>query len=703
MHVSTQSGRTRHRLTCSRRVAPACRVVAVAIAVWLGSATVAGAAVHAPGAWRFRGGMVGGAGGGSNMLPATGSDGHGNTWMVYQPSYLQSQSSFPVYGQTANLQVNGQQPSFPGNTLGRVDDKTGELVMDNLQAGTFTVTRRILLDTDAGGIRVTDVIHNGQSTEQQLQLQLSSSTNFVVQQAQLVPDPKRPGHNLAWIGAVPAGPGRAAVDVYAGPGAKVSPTIDSQPGNNVATATAQVTVPANGQVSFVHYHLVATSAEQGTQWVTSMRPGKLLADLPRDVRRSIVNFRTAASLLGDQEVLRGDLLDVVELRNGDRLNGTLTDKGYRLDTFYGTVELPVDRVVGIINTGQYRPRQLLVTADGQIFGGHLEQPTIPIQLTSGQTVAVPLAQVARVGYRKRPTESDDGTDTDAAAGQLRPPYVLLSTGDRVGVRLAPGPIPVVTRYGPLSLSPDVLSGIAFANEDASTHTISLTDGSHFSGLVTLAEFSATLTPGGSGGATTMPATVPAIAPGMAVHFPVGSLNRIVFGGDDVDAADKVAPEDAPALHLRKDDLLVGTLSGPLKVDTAFDTLSVDAGELRSLARSKDNGADVAVTTWDGTTFNGQVQEPTVACHLNCGVDVRVPIDLIDSYTNPSPTVPAMLQEQIRKLVTDLDADDWQARDAAEKQLVKLGPAVAGVLRQVRDKQPPEAQQRIDAVLRQLKK
>ena len=56
-----------------------------------------------------------------------------------------------------------------------------------------------------------------------------------------------------------------------------------------------------------------------------------------------------------------------------------------------------------------------------------------------------------------------------------------------------------------------------------------------------------------------------------------------------------------------------------------------------------------------------------------------------------------MRSKVQQLVKDLDADDWQQRDAAEKDLVKLGPSVAGTLRQVRDKQPPEAQQRIDAV------
>ena len=315
---------------------------AAALATALSAGPAAAVRNTTPGAWRFmRSGFAGAGGGGGGQLPVTGSDGHGNTWMVYQPSYLQSQSNMPVYGQTANIQINGQQPANAGNNAARVDEKTGELVMENMPAGSFTLTRRVLIDTDAGGVRVTDVIRNtANGPSRPVTVTLSSSVNYGVQQSQMVPDPKRPGKAAGVGRAVPAGPGRAVVDVYASPGAKVSPTIEAQPGNNMATATLAATVPANGQVAFVHYHLVTQTADQATAWVAAMRPARLLADLPKDVRRSVVNFRTAGGLLGDQDVLRGDLLDTVELRNGDKLNGTLTDAAFKLDTFYGTVDLP---------------------------------------------------------------------------------------------------------------------------------------------------------------------------------------------------------------------------------------------------------------------------------------------------------------------------------------------------------------------------
>ena len=149
-----------------------------------------------------------------------------------------------------------------------------------------------------------------------------------------------------------------------------------------------MTVPANKEIAFAHFHMVVNNQDQGTQWISAMKVAKLFADVPKEIRAEITNFRASSGLLGDLDVLRGDVLDVVELRGGDKFNGNLTETSYKLDTFYGTVDIPVDKVISIINAGQFRPRQLLVTSDGQIFGGHLEK-------TNG-----------RVGTDQRPKNTD---------------------------------------------------------------------------------------------------------------------------------------------------------------------------------------------------------------------------------------------------------------------------------------------------------
>jgi hypothetical protein len=61
--------------------------------------------------------------------------------------------------------------------------------------------------------------------------------------------------------------------------------------------------------------------------------------------------------------------------------------------------------------------------------------------------------------------------------------------------------------------------------------------------------------------------------------------------------------------------------------------------------------------------------------------------------------------RIHSIVRQLDADDWRTRDAAQAQLLAVGPPVLGVLRQLRPTVPVEAAQRItqivDCLTRQL--
>jgi hypothetical protein len=56
---------------------------------------------------------------------------------------------------------------------------------------------------------------------------------------------------------------------------------------------------------------------------------------------------------------------------------------------------------------------------------------------------------------------------------------------------------------------------------------------------------------------------------------------------------------------------------------------------------------------------------------------------------------------IKKLVAELDDDDFKARDAAQEKLVSMGVIVVSTLERMRAQQSPEAQQRIDAVLKQV--
>jgi hypothetical protein len=615
------------------------------------------------------------AGPGTVNLPYVVNDNTGNQWMIYQGGWMRQNGNMPLYSQAAMVLLNGNAVASGANTAAR-DEKTGEIIFVDMPiAGGVTMTRRILVNAAEGYVRYIDVLKNAQPQEQSVNVMWQTNFNYGVQTSAMVKDPKKKDRDIAWVAQLQAG--RALMEVYGGRGAKNVPEITYMPDNNMVRAAHQITIPGGKQVALVHLHGAANTQEAAQQFVTSIKDSKLLADVPPDIRRIIVNFGGGSAYIdGDREVLRGELFDVVELRTGDLVKGTLKDSSYKLQTFYGNVELPADRVVGLMNVGQFRPRQLVVTSDGEVFGGRLAKESIDLELSSGQSTQIPLTQIARIGYRKRPGEPEEWT--------FERPLVMLRTGERVGVAAPDRPVEVLTRYGLLKLAPQSILAIDFQAEEHGVHEIYLTDGSAFAGLVNAPTFEMKLAGPGA----------------QPVSFPSSALRRLQM----TSKAPETDADETPTLQLANEDLLVGTLTGRLKLDTTFDTIDVDAAEIRALARAPEAaGLDVQVTLWDQTTVSGQLQQPQVVCALGSGVQVTVPIALVEEYSNPNPKPSATMVERIKAVVAQLSADDWKAREAAEAQLAGMGPTVASVLRDMLPTQPPEAQQRIESILKQLGK
>lgn len=636
------------------------------------------------------------AGGGATVnLPHVVPGGDGQQWMIQRGGWLQQQGNMPVFAQAAMLNINGAGPQGNANRATQ-DKQSGELVIDGLQIGGLALTRRVLINREENYVRYIDVLRNRGGGEQVINLTLQTSLNFGVNGGNVVADPKKASANLGWVAATGAGP--VVAEVWAGRGAKVTPDVNWQPGNSFVQAVYRLPIPADGQAAIMHLHALVPGEEAGEQFTLGIRESKLLANVPADVRKAIVNFRVGGSFMGDVEILRGDALDVVELRTGDQLRGTLRAPSYAIKSTFGRIELPAERVVGVVNTGAFRQRQLLVTGEGEMIGGTLQAESVAIQLSSGQTTSVPLSQVARVGYRKRPGEPEELAATRA--------MLWLRTGDRLGVDPPAEAIPVLTRFGSIRVPPEKLASADLRSTDSAVHVLTLTDGSRFGGLVQAEQLNLKLA------ATGQPVTVP-------VSW-IAALQLATPTGDDDGAA--AAPEAVEGgnaesearLSLAGGDVLAGPIVGQVQLDTLFDTLTINADEVVRLAPvdadpsagppggSGGAGGDVQVTLWDQTVVSGQLRDGSVRCSLAGGaIEVTVPLPLVESYEQPNPRPSEAMVGRIRDLVGSLSADDFSVREQAEQQLVSLGRVVAPLLKEWRDAQPLEAQQRIDTILKQV--
>ena len=482
-------------------------------------------------------------------IPHTfGQDGAGNQFMVYHQGQLRQQGNSAVFSQGGRLTINGHEVGSRRTTMLR-DPDTGEVIFERTKVGHIEVERRIRA-MEGGYVRYVDVFSNPGNEEAKANLQFQTHINYGAQTTQMVDDPQQAGEPIAWVAQTPAR--RAVVEVYAGQRSLVKPTINTS--GNVATAVVEISVPANSSIALVHLHATAEDAAKAREWVLQLKDKDIFDGVPSDIRKRVINFRNTGFDIGSYELLRDVVYDVVELHSGDQFRGTLRQDGYHLNTFYGRIDLPVERVIGLINVGQIRPRQLVVTRDGEDFGGTLDTTSITLELSTGQRIELPLERIARLGYRMRADEPDDWT--------FDQPLVFLQLGDRVMVQPPTAPIEVVTRYGTLSLDASSIAVISIQNEDHGVHEVQLRDGSRFAALATASVFDLELAEGKQ-----------------VVRFPLSSMLRLQI----VAPPDNTNPESG-VFTVANGDVLVGTLSGQLQLQTVFATIDVNAREIKRLVR-----------------------------------------------------------------------------------------------------------------------
>lgn len=561
----------------------------------------------------------------------------------------------------------GDTPFAPSQSP-QMDPSTSEIVFSSMQVSGVTVTRRLGCNARLSYLRYTELLDNPSTTPVKLTLHINYNMGSGVTATQPLVDEKK---SKEPIGLVVADQTNCMALIGAGRGSKVLPRYVPQPGSDNVDVFWDVEVPAKQSLAITHLVCRRGNMSEASKVLEEIADKDVLKELPPDIARKLANFRRAEKFVGEEELLRGEMFDVIELRGGDQYKGTIKQKSFRLTTSFGSIELPAEQVIAELTSGEFRPRQLIVTRDGEIFGGRLEGDTIPLELSNGQTTHVPLTQITRMGYRKGADEPEEL--------RFDKPFVQLRGGERMIVSAPTSPIAVATRYGTLALKPDAVSALVFVSEDNAVHEVRLIDGSTFQGIVSAQAFDVTL------GRT-----------GKSVSLPTASMRRLQL------APSKEEDDATASLNLVTGDRFVGTLAGTLKLQTAFDTLDVRGAEIRSLQRGKGAAGGVQITLWDNATLSGQLESEQLSMSLASGVAMTVPVASVEVYTNPEPRPSPQVVERVKAIVNELNADDWAVRERAESQLISIGNGVVGVLNELRATQPSEAQQRIDVIVKTLK-
>ncbi|MDB5333722.1 MAG: hypothetical protein JWP03_4873 [Phycisphaerales bacterium] len=638
---------------------------------WLGRALLGGLSVWTgvalPGGIQSafaREAVIHAANGQSVQIPYTFRDNLGTQWDVQADGCI-GPGDADIYDAGGRLFVGANQQYSPNAQQAQLDATANEIVLPSMPLAGLNVSRRVAVNAKEGWCRWIEVLENPTGAAIKTTVHVNFDLGGNVQNSQGFSDEK----TRQQIGLAVFDGNRGIAMLGAGRGAKVTPTFAPQQGNDQVDVTWEVEVPAHKIAAVVHVQAVRPTVDEATGFLQKSASQKFLEHLPPDLSKAVVNFPPHAGSMAELEILRGTLLDVVELHGGDQYKGTIQETKYAIATPYGPVELPAEKVVALLTVGEFRPTQLVVTTDGEAFGGLLQSPAIRLQLSSGQVTPIPIASISRIGYRKRL-----GEPTEFKYDQ---PMLLLRNGDRIGVERPTGPVLVNTRFGPLALKPEAIAAVLFQGEEQPVHQILLTDGSRFAGLVQKdpLEFK--------------PRT---IAAGKTLSFTAGAVSRLQL------AKAEEPSDDAPTLSLSTTDRLVGTLAGKLQLETAFDIIAINGPEVRAISRAGNAPGEVQLTLWDETTLSGRLKGDVMDVALKSGPTLRVPASLVEEYNQPQPQPPASILEKIHGLIAELGKDDWKGADRAAADLTAMGPQVSATIKSLRDAQAKPAQDRIDRIL-----
>ncbi|MBI2947870.1 MAG: formylglycine-generating enzyme family protein [Verrucomicrobia bacterium] len=153
--------------------------------------------------------------------------------------------------------------------------------------------------------------------------------------------------------------------------------------------------------------------------------------------------------------------DLLLLRNGEKLTGTISNQNFRLITAYTQLDLATRHIAGIDLERGFSSQEVVVTVNGNRFSGFLHEPAFGLRLENGQQIEVRREKVAKAIFRIRADES--GThprshlirlrNGDVLSGSLAAAPVLeganhekpsFQFGDVETLALAPGELPRAT-------------------------------------------------------------------------------------------------------------------------------------------------------------------------------------------------------------------------------------------------------------------
>jgi len=523
-----------------------------------------------------------------------------------------------AYDGGMRLRVNDS--SFGSFGSARLSADGTEIEIGPWTNGKVKVWRRVRVDAKAGLCRWIDIFENASGHKATVNCRYDLNMGDATRRSRTTTGGTVPGEK-DW-GAVTSGSSDSSsrpsvMHLFATPKAKVKPQLRLTQGSDDISLNVSLDVPPGASAALCFFEAQRRPFADAVKLMEEFDPGECLKDVPKALRRILVNMPGASMVLGGVELTRRAEGDLIILADGNEVTGKITDERFKLDTEFGAVTLEAETVVGLAAArGRQRPdergegtraalptaggqRVFAVLTDGQIVAGTLAGGPVHVTLAGGSKLAVPADEFVQAAYRISPERPEEIVQTTA--------LLVLRSGQRLAFDDGLDTFDLLCCHGPLSVRRADLRSVELDTPEGGLHRAIFRNGSVLSALLTARRIKGKL------------------GLGLPLDVPRQAVRRFLLPGPPIE------DRDAARVTLRNGDVLFGELvDESWTVRSRFGKVVAPAADIAEARFEKAAPGRVTVKLRTGSKIAGKLAVDRIGFAITPGPTLRIHVSQMAS-------------------------------------------------------------------------
>jgi len=167
-------------------------------------------------------------------------------------------------------------------------------------------------------------------------------------------------------------------------------------------------------------------------------------------------------------------VDILLLRNGDKLTGTVVNENFSIRTSYAHIVIETKYIAGINLEGGTNNIESIITVNNNRFSGFIDDALISFKLTNGPQLEIRREKVLKIVFRQRPQET---------TGMKWRQFMQLKNGDYFHGQILTKDITISTTYAKIPLDFATTESITLIGDANPLTTVKMTNGDTVQGIL----------------------------------------------------------------------------------------------------------------------------------------------------------------------------------------------------------------------------